>query len=120
MAGCFDAYDECHRSCVPEDQEEVAPPTTPATPNPVQAPAPNQDGNPTEPNKSNNQKHKDVTHETDNPIPAPAPGTEVHQDSGPTQEDIENLPEYEEDEDYIPAPPGGEDDEEFEDDVSDY
>ncbi|KAF9941744.1 hypothetical protein BGZ67_004082 [Mortierella alpina] len=109
MGECADTYDKCHQTCRPL-LEEPAPEKTPVTPPPPPAPPAVTE----QPNLSNNEKHKDVTHDD----PAPPTNVTIGNESEKT-----NEPQYEEDEEDpndIKAPPGGEDDEEEEDDPSDY
>ncbi|KAG0302555.1 hypothetical protein BGZ99_002965 [Dissophora globulifera] len=123
MSACVEAYDSCHLECVPETTVPEAPP----------APAPpvnTQPLEPYDPNTSTNTKHQDVTEETQ--VGTPDLETEDQEDPYPTEEEMENTnqevqetetEEVTEEEDgfiEIPAPPGGEDDEEFNDDPSDY
>lgn len=137
MAGCFDAYDECHRSCGSDEKPltpSPPPPPPPPPATPKTAPGPVKDDKTTTtitptPNKSKNQKHKDVTHELDDPLPVP--GTKVDQNPVPTKEELEvlegkkKLPlqqpqQLDDDFEEIGPPPGGEDDEEYDDNESDY
>ncbi|CAO3569023.1 unnamed protein product [Mortierella alpina] len=117
MGDCADAYDTCHQKCRPLLEEPAAPEKPPVT-----APAPNPPLPPAttgQPNLSNNEKHKDVTHDDET---APSTTVTTTETIG-TEKPNEPQYEYEEDEEDpndIKAPPGGEDDQEEEDDPSDY
>ncbi|KAF9088301.1 hypothetical protein BGX29_008598 [Mortierella sp. GBA35] len=121
MSLCVEAFDTCHQICFPEQHL----PTTPETPAPgtgTPAPAP-----------GGAQKHKDVTQETtdsddeDEDVeddgtagtgPGPVKGLVLTpEEINRQQESYHDDPD---DVDLIPAPKGGEDDDEFNDDPSDY
>ncbi|KAI8599416.1 hypothetical protein EDD21DRAFT_379923 [Dissophora ornata] len=123
MSACVEAFDACHRDCVPET------PVVPAT---------TQQNEEEDPNTSNNEMHQDVTQETEVTTPTTDEDleSEDEQDPGLTEEELEQTqdeknqeltqeqPEEQVEEDdgfeEILPPKGGEDDEEFNDDPSDY